>query len=141
VIAFKHNNVRRAIVIKSDCDVADLRDLPSYAAYGTEHKYGVFDSQSLLTFAVNFPEDDILSLVTVSGSHGTHVAGITAAYDPDDIIANGVAPGAEIISLKIGDNRIHSLETTSAFYRAMIEMVRLKVYVLLPWMVNEELKL
>jgi len=44
--------------------------------------------------------------VVDSGSHGTHVAGITAAHQPDNPSLNGIAPG-ETFSL---------VETTIAFW-------------------------
>jgi subtilisin family serine protease len=58
-----------------------------------------------LTFAINiFPDKKILSLHYDDGAHGTHVAGIAAGYHIDGSFINGVAPGANIISLKIGNN-------------------------------------
>lgn len=38
--------------------------------------------------------------VVDAGSHGTHVAGITAAHHPEDPALNGIAPGASLSRLR-----------------------------------------
>lgn len=58
------------------------------------------------------------SLVAVSGTHGTHVAAIIGGNVEGDADASGVAPGVEIVSLKIGDTRLGSMETGQALLRA-----------------------
>ncbi len=58
------------------------------------------------TFALNiFPDEKLVNIFFDDGAHGTHCAGIAAGYQigkSDNF--NGVAPGAKVIGLKIGDN-------------------------------------
>jgi subtilisin family serine protease len=57
------------------------------------------------TMALNiFPEESKVSFFFDDGSHGTHCAGIAAGYNIGEVGLNGVAPGANIIALKIGHN-------------------------------------
>ena len=64
--------------------------------------------------AVNFHFDD--------GGHGTHVAGIAAGYNMMSRKGfNGIAPGAEVMSLKIGDNTLAGGSTTTDSMRRAIE--------------------
>jgi subtilisin family serine protease len=60
-----------------------------------------------------------LQIVTDCGSHGTHVAGITSAYFENNKDLNGVAPGAKIVGIKIGDNRLNGMETNYALVNAV----------------------
>ena len=58
-----------------------------------------------LTFAINiFPEQKKISLLYDFGAHGTNVAGIAAGYHIGGTYLEGVAPGANLISLKIGNS-------------------------------------
>ena len=59
-----------------------------------ERVYGTFSAEDACNFALNIYDDGaVLSIVVDAGSHGTHVAGITAAHHADEPGLNGIAPG------------------------------------------------
>ncbi|KAL8049653.1 hypothetical protein ABFS82_06G032900 [Erythranthe guttata] len=92
--------------------------------YRLERKYGIFSKLDACTCVLNiYNEGNILSIVTDSSPHGTHVAGITSAYHSKEPLLNGVAPGAQLISCKIGDSRLGSMETGTGLVRALIAAV------------------
>lgn len=58
-----------------------------------------------LTFALNvFPEKQMVSFYFDDNGHGTHCAGISTGYRIGEADFNGVAPGANLIGAKIGNN-------------------------------------
>ena len=58
------------------------------------------------------PDGRAASLAFDDGSHGTHVSGIATGYDPAGL--QGVAPGAQLVVGKLGDNRLTGGSTTTA---------------------------
>lgn len=71
-----------------------LADFKPLTNYKTEQQYGTFSKDNGCNFVCNiYEEGNVLSIVVDSGSHGTHVAGITAAHQPDNPSLNGIAPG------------------------------------------------
>ncbi len=71
--------------------------------------------RNLANFGLNiFPDEYRVNFHFDGDGHGTHVAGIAAGYKINGQEGlNGIAPGARIISLKIGDGRLAGGATTS----------------------------
>lgn len=76
-----------------------------------------------MTFAVNFSEADgapVLDLYMDNSGHGTHVAGIAAGHNMFGVEGfDGVAPGAQLLGLKISDNSRGGISVTGSMLRAM----------------------
>ncbi|CAH0562147.1 unnamed protein product [Brassicogethes aeneus] len=108
-------------------DDGDLSKCPLLGEYSITHDYAPLTEIDQLNFSMNVHDNgNILELVGVCSSHGTHVASIASAYFPDSPDLNGVAPGAQIVSLTIGDGRLGSMETGTALVRAMIKIMELR---------------
>lgn len=81
-----------------------------------------------LSVSINVHDDgNILEIVGMCSSHGTHVASIAAGNHSscNKCEMDGVAPGAKIVSLTIGDGRLGSMETGTAIIRALIKIMEL----------------
>jgi tripeptidyl-peptidase II len=106
-IAFIDDNGDWTSYFDTNCngDLSDEKPVKDYHKSYNTFKIENIKSLTPFTFAINiFPQENLLSLHFDDGSHGTHVAGITSGYKIDGSYLNGVAPGANIISLKIGNN-------------------------------------
>lgn len=102
----------------------DLEGCEVLGTYRETLKYGTLTAIDNLHYAVNIYEDgNLLEIVSMCSSHGTHVASIAAAYFPDEPERNGVAPGAQIISVMIGESRLGSIETGTGLTRALMRAI------------------
>ena len=93
--------------------------------YRKKRQYASFGSSIMLNFALNiYNNGNLLSIVTDCGVHGTHVAGIVAAHFKDKPELNGIAPGAQIVSVKIGDHRLGSSSTNTGQIRGLATVLQ-----------------
>ena len=74
--------------------------------YHLHLEYDTFSGEDLMNFSVTLDmATHTATIVVQAGAHGTHVAGIVAAHFPDQPDLNGQAPGAQLVSVKIGDSQ------------------------------------
>ncbi|MDG2128560.1 MAG: S8 family serine peptidase [Fuerstiella sp.] len=122
-VVFHDGSVWQAVV-DTDED-GDLRDESILTDYRRYRQTAILRHGSLMHFSVNvYDEGRTLSIVTTSGAHGTHVAGITAGHFAEHPELNGVAPGAQIVSVKIGDGRLGGMETALGIERGIQAVLR-----------------
>ena len=111
-------------VVDTDED-GDLRNETPLRNFRVAQEYATFGKVDLLNFGVNIYDDGaMLSIVADCGAHGTHVAGIAAAHFPGQPHLDGIAPGAQIVSVKIGDTRLSSSSNGTGEMRGVIESLR-----------------
>jgi tripeptidyl-peptidase II len=105
-----------------DGEIDDEEPLKDYKNnFDTFHFHRVMpDEQSRpMTFAINITPGEKVTFVFTDNSHGTHVAGIAAGYRIGNLDGfNGVAPGAQVVSIKIADGRYGSISMTESMKKA-----------------------
>jgi subtilisin family serine protease len=95
-----------------------------------------------VTAALNLAEEPgtgrpQLTVVMDTGGHGTHVAGIAAGHDLYGLRGfDGVAPGAQILALKIANNARGGVSTNGSMLRAMEYAARFAAARHLPLVMN-----
>lgn len=118
-----HDGERWQAVVDTDED-GDLAEEKLLTNYRDGRQYATFGEEDLLNFSVNiYDQGNLLSIAADITGHGTHVAGIIAAHFPDDPVLNGVAPGAQIVSVKIGDTRLGSNSAGTGVVRGLITVL------------------
>ncbi|CAH8517204.1 unnamed protein product [Dicrocoelium dendriticum] len=111
-----------------------LNDMPLLMDYSIAHQSACFGDDTQLFYTVKiFDDGKVLQIVTNDSGHGTHVAAMAAGYFPPlaqshvsprplidrGTTRNGIAPGAQIVSIKISDSRLGSMETGISLLRAI----------------------
>jgi len=93
-----------------------------------------------LTLVANFNEQDgvpTLDLFFDTSGHGTHVAGIAAGYNLFDVSGfHGVAPGAQLIGLKIANNARGGVSVHASMARAIDYAARFAAQRNMPLVLN-----
>lgn len=88
-----------------DGDISDELPLTDYKIDQQSFTFKREEGLAPLTFGLNiFPDEKRINLHFDDGAHGTHVAGIAAGFDIGGSGLTGVAPGAYVISCKLGHN-------------------------------------
>ncbi|RDD39583.1 Tripeptidyl-peptidase 2 [Trichoplax sp. H2] len=118
-VVFHNGSVWRAVI--DTTETGNLSKCTVLPEFRLQPVYGTFGEDDLLNYTISVYDDgNRLSIVTNAGSHGTHVACITSGYFESTPEKNGIAPGAQILSVKIGDTRLDSMETGPGIVRGLI---------------------
>jgi len=100
-----------------DGSLADENPVRDFARAGETLAFGP------VTMVVNLATDGdapVLDLVFDTSGHGTHVAGIAAGHNLFDVSGfDGIAPGAQLLALKIANDARGGISVTGSMVRAM----------------------
>ncbi|KAI6222468.1 Tripeptidyl-peptidase 2 [Aphelenchoides fujianensis] len=106
----------------------DLEKCTVLSNYRDEHQWAYITEDDRLSYAITVhDEGKLLEIYRCIDPHGTHVAHIAAGCFPKEPEKNGLAPGAQIVAMTIGDERVAAAETGQALSRAFNRCAELGV--------------
>ncbi len=118
IVSF-HDGQTWNVIIDNTQD-GDLDKALRLRPFGETQDFASLNKHDNLNVSVNvYDGGKTVQIVSVCSSHGTHVASIAAANFPEAPEKNGLAPGAQIVSISIGDHRVGGMETGTALVRGM----------------------
>jgi len=95
------------IDVNGNGDISDEKPMRDYKVNQDIFKFPNENGLPFFTIGINiFPAEKRISFFYDDGSHGTHCAGIAAGYNIGNAAINGIAPGAYLIGLKLGNNNL-----------------------------------
>jgi tripeptidyl-peptidase II len=94
----------RYVVVDNDRD-GNLDEEPALASFRESGDWATLGDEALMNYAVGFEGDSGVHVFFDAHGHGTHVGGIVGAFEGPGGRMNGIAPGVELVSIKIGDGK------------------------------------
>ncbi|XP_055333690.1 tripeptidyl-peptidase 2-like isoform X2 [Paramacrobiotus metropolitanus] len=102
-------------------ETGDLTNAALLTDYRDQFKYGTIGGIYQINYTLNILDDGNRVELVIPQEHGTHVASIAAAHFPNTPERNGMAPGCQIVSIKIGHTLLDgSNETGTSLVRAFL---------------------
>lgn len=112
LVAWQEGEAWRVVVDQDeDGDLGEERALRGFRASGD---WATLGDEALLNYCVEVSDGgDVTHFYFDTNGHGTHVAGIIGSWEGPGGRLNGLAPGVEIVAIKIGDGKFGG--STSGF--------------------------
>ncbi|HEX7918942.1 MAG TPA: S8 family serine peptidase, partial [Gemmatimonadales bacterium] len=126
--------------LDGDGSLANDRPVHDYLVAHESFGWAPAGKRPALGFAANFAEqggEPVLDLYFDNSAHGTHVAGIASGHDIYGATGfDGVAPGAELLGLKIANDAQGGISTTGSMIAALDYAIRVAAERHRPLVVN-----
>lgn len=118
VVVFRDRTGWQVVI---DCDEdGDLGNDKALRPFNETGDWATLGDEALLNYGVEIAEDGTWIDILFDGNgHGTHVGGIVAAFAGADHRLNGLAPGAELVGIKIGNSKFGGSTTGFSIAKAL----------------------